>query len=81
MTKAGFWKTEWLLGAAAIICIVLRYRAGDLIPGLLAFLDKAQTGHADQRHQTDAERAATLRAVFGGAGVEKPVSRMCAAWI
>jgi hypothetical protein len=81
MAEAGFWKTEWFLGATAVICVVLRLLASDPIPRLAAFLGKAQVGRAGQRHQSGAERAAALHAVFGGRGVHKPASRMRAAWI
>ena len=34
MTKAGFWKTDWFLGVAVVIFIVLFNRVSDLIPSL-----------------------------------------------
>ena len=34
MTKAGFWKTDWFLGVAVVIFIVLFNRLSDLIPSL-----------------------------------------------
>ena len=34
MTKAGFWKTDWFLGAVVVVCIVLFNGASDLIPSL-----------------------------------------------
>jgi serine/threonine-protein kinase len=34
MTKAGFWKTDWFLGIAVVICVVLFSRTSDLIPSL-----------------------------------------------
>jgi hypothetical protein len=34
MTKAGFWKTDWFLGAAVVIFIVLFNRLSDLVPSL-----------------------------------------------
>ncbi|MCX7142085.1 MAG: serine/threonine-protein kinase [Proteobacteria bacterium] len=34
MTKAGFWKTDWFLGVAVVIFVVLFNRVSDLIPSL-----------------------------------------------
>jgi len=34
MTKAGFWKTDWFLGVAVVIFVVLFNRLSDLIPSL-----------------------------------------------
>jgi serine/threonine-protein kinase len=34
MTKAGFWKTDWFLGVAVVVCRVLFNRASDLLPSL-----------------------------------------------
>ena len=34
MTKAGFWKTDWFLGVAVVVCVVLFNRTNDLIPSL-----------------------------------------------
>jgi CHASE2 domain-containing sensor protein len=34
MTKAGFWKTDWFLGVAVVISVVLFNRLSDLIPSL-----------------------------------------------
>jgi serine/threonine-protein kinase len=34
MTKAGFWKTDWFLGVAVVISVVLFNRSSDLIPSL-----------------------------------------------
>ncbi len=34
MTKAGFWKTDWFLGAVVVVFIVLFNRLSDLIPSL-----------------------------------------------
>jgi len=31
MTKAGFWKTDWFLGVAVVISVVLFNRLSDLI--------------------------------------------------
>ncbi len=81
MANAGFWKTGWFVGTTAVICAVLRLRANDFIPGLVAILDKVQAEYADRRHQAGAERALALRAVLGGGVIAKPVSRVRAAWI
>jgi len=32
MTKAGFWKTDWFLGVAVVISVVLFNRLSGLIP-------------------------------------------------
>ncbi|TSA16268.1 MAG: CHASE2 domain-containing protein [Betaproteobacteria bacterium] len=34
MTKAGFWKTDWFLGVAVVVCVALFARASDLVPSL-----------------------------------------------
>ena len=34
MTKAGFWKTDWFLGVAVVISVVLFNRLSDLVPSL-----------------------------------------------
>lgn len=34
MTKAGFWKTDWFLGVAVVVCRVLFNHASDLLPSL-----------------------------------------------
>ena len=34
MTKAGFWKTDWFLGVAVVICVVVFSRLSDLVPSL-----------------------------------------------
>ncbi|HEY6024274.1 MAG TPA: serine/threonine-protein kinase [Pseudolabrys sp.] len=34
MTKAGFWKTDWFLGVAVVVGVVLFNRTSDLIPSL-----------------------------------------------
>jgi len=46
---------------------ILQHNAS-LPPRFVAFLDKAMSKEADQRHQTGEEFAFELRAVFGGAG-------------
>jgi serine/threonine-protein kinase len=47
---------------------ILKYNAA-LPPAFVAFLDKAMSKEADQRHQTGEEFAFELRAAFGGTGV------------
>jgi len=34
MTKAGFWKTDWFLGVAVVLSVVLFNRLSDLVPSL-----------------------------------------------
>ncbi len=34
MAKAGFWKTDWFLGVAVVVCVILFDRTSDLIPSL-----------------------------------------------
>src|SRR6266849_9691664 len=46
---------------------ILQYNSS-LPPKFVAFLDKAMSKDADQRHQTGEEFAFELRAAFGGAG-------------
>ena len=46
---------------------ILQYNS-KIPPALVAFLDKAMSKDADQRHQTGEEFAFELRATFGGTG-------------
>ena len=89
MTNAGFWKTDWFLGAGAVICVALLNRMinrmSDPIPSLeptpVALADKAPAEDAYQGYQPGDENAA--RSVRRSAAVSswKSVSRMRAAWI
>jgi len=66
MRKAGFWKTDWFLGVAVVVCRVLFNRASAFIPSLERKVDGL--GFAAASRTPLDPIGAALRAAFSGGG-------------
>lgn len=66
MRKAGFWKTDWFLGVAVVVRLVLFDRASKLIPSLER---KARDLGVFEASRVPLDKiAAARRAAFSGGG-------------